>query len=216
MKNLIIIGAGGFGREVYCTALESIGYGEEFVVKGFIDDNVHALDKFEGYPPILNTIDGYQPEEDDVFACAVGVVKTRRILSEKIIAKGGAFQTLIHKTAYIGKNAKVGEGCIILAGARIHCDVTVGKYVIVQPYSILGHDVQVGDWTLINALADCGGMSKVGDMVTLHTTSFILPLSVIEEGATVGAGSVVLRKVKAGMTVMGVPAKPVLTPGMKK
>lgn len=216
MKHLIIIAAGGFGREVYSTALESIGYGEDYDVKGFLDDNIHALDAFEGYPPILNTIDAYQPEEDDVFACAVGIVKTRRMLSEKIMAKGGSFLTLIHKTAYIGKNAKIGEGCIILAGARIHCDVSVGKYVIVQPYSILGHDVRVGDWTLINALADCGGMSKVGEMVTLHTTSFILPQSVIEDGATVGAGSVVLRKVKAGMTVMGVPAKPVLTPGMKK
>ena len=216
MKNLIIIGAGGFGREVYSTALESIGYGEEFVVKGFLDDNVHALDMFEGYPPILDTVDNYQLAESDVFACAIGVVKTRRELSEKIMVKGGKFQTLIHQTAYIGKNAKVGEGCIILAGARIHCDVTVGKHVIVQPYSILGHDVQVGDWTLINALADCGGMSKVGEMVTLHTTSFILPQSEIEDGATVGAGSVVLRKVKAGMTVTGVPAKPVLTPGMKK
>ena len=216
MKNLIVLGAGGFGREVYNSALESIGYGEEFEVKGFLDDNVHALDLFEGYPPIMGTIDEYEPQVDDVFVCAVGVVKTRRMLSEKIMSKGGSFQTLIHKTAYIGRNAKVGEGCIILAGARIHCDVTVGKYVIVQPYSIIGHDVQVGDWTLINALADCGGMSKVGEMVTLHTTSFILPQSVIEDGATVGAGSVVLRKVKAGMTVMGVPAKPVLTPGMKK
>lgn len=216
MKNLIIIGAGGFGREVFNTAVESIGYGEDFVVKGFLDDNIHALDNFEGYPPILDTVDAYQPDVKDVFTCAVGVVKTRRMLSERIMAKGGQFITLIHETAYIGKNTKVGEGCIILAGARIHCDVTVGNHVIVQPYSILGHDVKVGDWTLINALADCGGMSKVGEMVTLHTTSFILPQSIIEDGATVGAGSVVLRKVKAGMTVMGVPAKPVLTPGMKK
>ena len=158
MKHLIIIGAGGFGREVYSTALESIDYGVEYVVKGFIDDNVHALDAFEGYPPILDTIDNYQPQDTDVFACAVGDVRTRRILSEKIMSKGGVFQTLIHKTAYIGKNAKVGDGCIILAGARIHCDVTVGKHVIIQPYSILGHDVNVGNWTLINALADCGGM----------------------------------------------------------
>ena len=215
MKHLIIIGAGGFGREVYCTALESIGYGKEFKVKGFLDDNIHALDGFKGYPPVLDTIDNYRIEDSDVFVCAIGFVKTRRVLSEKIMDKGGVFQTLIHETAYIGKNAKVGEGCIILAGARIHCDVTVGKHVIVQPYSIIGHDVQVGDWTLINALADCGGMSRVGEMVTLHTSSFILPQSIIEDGATVGAGSVVLRKVKSGMTVMGVPAKPVLTPGMK-
>lgn len=216
MKHLIIIAAGGFGRETYCSATEAIGYGTEFDVKGFLDDNPNALDGYEGYPPIIGTPDDYVPQEEDVFQCAVGSVKTRRELSEKILAKGGEFLTLIHKTAYLSKNVKVGKGCMILAGARIQCDAKVGDYVIMQPYAILGHDVQVGNWSLINALADCGGMSKVGEMCTINTTAFILPLSKIEDGATVGAESLVLRKVKAGQTVMGVPAKPLVVPQMKK
>jgi sugar O-acyltransferase (sialic acid O-acetyltransferase NeuD family) len=215
MKQLIIIGAGGFGREVYNSAIESNGYGEDFLIKGFIDDNIHKLDNFEGYPPILSTIDEYMPQPDDVFSCAIGNVKTRKLLSLKIIWKGGIFITLIHKLAYISKNVKMGNGCIILAGARIHCDVTIGNHVIMQPYSITGHDVKVGDWSLLNAYADCGGGSVLGELVTLHTTSFILPLSVLEDEATVGAGSVVLRKVAKGITVFGVPAKPVLTPNKK-
>ena len=59
MKQLIIIGAGGMGRTFYSNALESRGFGEEFVVKGFIDDNLQALDGFAGYPPILGTIRDY-------------------------------------------------------------------------------------------------------------------------------------------------------------
>jgi acetyltransferase-like isoleucine patch superfamily enzyme len=53
-------------------------------------------------------------------------------------------------------------------------------------------------------------------MCTINTTAFILPLSKIEDGATVGAESLVLRKVKAGQTVMGVPAKPLVVPQIKK
>ena len=67
MKKLIIIGAGGMGRTFYDMSRESVGYGTEFEIKGFIDDNLLSLDGFENYPPILGTISEYKPEEDDVF-----------------------------------------------------------------------------------------------------------------------------------------------------
>lgn len=216
MRHLIILGAGGFGREVFCAAEESIGYGTEFDIKGFLDDRSTALDGFEGYAPVLGSIDAYEINDGDIFICALGNVKTKKLVVEKILAKGGEFMTLVHKDAYVGKNVKIGKGCILLAGSRLHCDITIGDFVTLQPYAILGHDVIVGNWSHINAYADCGGASRVGEMVTLHTTSFILPQSIIEDGATVGAGSVVLRKVKKGMTVIGVPAKPVLTPSLKQ
>lgn len=72
MKNLIIIGAGGMGRTMYDLARESLGYNMEFIIKGFIDDDLFALDSFRGYPPILGTISEYQPLEDDVFVCSIG------------------------------------------------------------------------------------------------------------------------------------------------
>ena len=216
MKNLVIIGAGGFGREIFCSARESIGYEEDFVIKGFIDDNIHVLDDFNNYAPMLGTIADYQPEENDVFVSAIGTVPTRKKVSEIIMIRGGDLYTLIHKTAYISQNVTIGKGCMILAGVRIHCDATIGDYVVMQPNAIIGHDVNIGKWSLINAMADCGGMSKIGECVTIHTSAFVLPLGVVEDGATVGAGSVAMRKVKAGQTVFGVPAKPVITPEMMK
>ena len=154
MKHLIILCAGGFGREMYNSAIESLGYGETFDVKGFLDDNLNALDGYSNYPPIIGTIRDYKPQTDDVFVCAVGTVKTKVAISESIIAKGGEMFTLIHKTAYISRNVRIGKGCVILAGARIHCDVTLAECVTVQPYAILGHDVSVGKWSHINAYAD--------------------------------------------------------------
>jgi len=212
MNNLLIIGARGFGREIFNSATESLGYGTEFQIKGFLDDKFDALDKFEGYPPIISSVEDYQIEDGDIFVCALGDVRYKEKYVNMILNRGGVFPTLVHKTAYISKNVELGRGCLVLAGARIHCDVKVGNFVTFQPYSIIGHDVQIGDWCHINAYADCGGGSIIGNRVTLHTTSFVLPKAVIGDGATIGAGSVTLLRVKAGQTVFGVPAKPVPLP----
>lgn len=216
MKQLLIIGARGFGREIYNSACESIGYGTDFIVKGFLDDKKDALDGYEGYPPILDTVENYNIQKDDVFVCALGDVKYKEYYTNLILQKGGKFITLIHKTAYLSKNVKYGDGCLILAGARMQCDSSIGNHVTLQPYSILGHDVIIGDWTIVNAFADCGGFSRIGNRVTLNTTCFVIPKGIVEDGATVGAGSVTMRKVKAGTTVFGVPAKPLVIPQLKK
>lgn len=216
MKQLVIIGARGFGREIYNSALESIGYGTEFVIKGFLDDNTDALEGKPDYPPILSSVEDYVVNDNDVFVCALGDVKYKEKYSQMILDKGGRFITLIHKDAYISKNVELGIGCLVLAYARIHCDVKIGNFVTLQPYSIIGHDVIIGDWCHINAYADCGGKSRIGNKVTLHTTCFVLPKGVVEDGATVGAGSVTMRRVKAGQTVFGVPAKPVIVPVIGK
>lgn len=215
MKQLVIIGARGFGREIYNSACESIGYGTEFVIKGFLDDKKDLLDDKEGYPPIISSVEDYQIQNDDVFVCALGDVHYKEHYTNIILAKGGVFIPLIHKTAYISKNVKYGKGCIFLAGSRVHCDVVLGDYVTLQPYCVVGHDVTIGSWTIVNALVDCGGYSHIGNRVTLNTTSFVIPKAIVEDGAVVGAGSVTMRKVKAGQTVFGVPAKPVLTPSQK-
>lgn len=212
MKHLIIIGAGGFGREIYCSATESLGFGSEFDIKGFLDPNIHVLDGFEGYPPILGVEDTYKIVEDDVFVCAFGNIQLKKKCCEKILSKGGVFYTIIHNTAYISKNVKIGDGCIVLAGARIHCDSKVGNYVIIQPYATIGHDTIIGDWSLINTGVVCGGASKIGEGVVIHINSAVMPSAIIGDCAIVGAGSVTLRRVKAGQTVFGVPAKPVLSP----
>ena len=212
MKKLVIIGAGGFGREVYCSATESNGYGSEFEIVGFLDDNIHALDDFKGYPPVLGTISDYVPTLNDVFVCAIGNVHVRKTISQEIINKGGHFISLIHKSAYISKNVELGVGCLIFAGVRIHCDVKLGDYVMIQPSAIIGHDTIIGDWSLINTMSICGGASKIGECVTIHINSFVMPGAVIENDVTVGAGSVTMRRVKAGRTVFGVPAKYIVIP----
>ena len=78
MKHLIIIGAGGMGRTMYDMAKESHGYGMTYDIRGFIDDNISALDNFANYPPIIAPIQGYQPKEDEIFICSIGGASRRK------------------------------------------------------------------------------------------------------------------------------------------
>jgi hypothetical protein len=75
MKNLIIIGARGFGREIYNIATQCKEFNSEWLIKGFLDDNKNVLDDFKNYPPILSSFEDYEVQEDDLFICALGEVK---------------------------------------------------------------------------------------------------------------------------------------------
>jgi len=206
MKNLIIIGAGGMGRTVYSNALESVGYGEKFVVKGFIDDNLQALDGFSNYPPVIGTIKDYEPQADDVFVSSIGG-ESRKQCMEEIISRGGEFMELIHQTARIYTNAQLGKGNFIGAYTVIGNDAVVGDYNMIQSYTVIGHDVKIGNWNRIDTHVTCVGGIVIEDEVNIHTSAVISHNVRVESGAHVGALSFVIRKVKAGTTVMGIPAK---------
>lgn len=206
MKHLVIIGAGGMGKEIFYTAKHSIGYETEFDIKGFIDDNIHALDNFSGYPPVLGTISEYQPESDDVFTCSMGNVQTKRKVCEIIKSKGGKFQTLIDHRAQIRDNVTIGEGCIIDSYAMIGTDAVIGENCLIQSFSNVAHDCKVGDYSRVDVRSLMVGGVEVGNNVTIHTNAIINHKVKIEDDATVGALSFVIRNVKAGTTVCGNPA----------
>lgn len=206
MKHLIIIGAGGMGRTFYSNALESVGYGEVFDVKGFIDDNINALDGFPNYPPLISSIKDYHPQADDVFVSSIGGA-SRRPCMEEIIARGGEFIELIHQTARIYTNAKLGKGNFVGAYTVIGNDAVVGDYNMIQAYTVIGHDAHIGSWNRIDTHVTCVGGTIVEDDVNIHTGAVISHNVKVESGAHVGACSFVIKKVKAGTTVMGNPAK---------
>jgi len=206
MKNLIIIAAGGLGRTLYGMAETCIGYGTEFMVKGFIDDNLNALDGYENYPPIIDNVSTYIPQPDDVFVCSIGG-NARRKCMEDILAKGGEFMSLIHNTARICHNVKIGKGNIVCAFTSIGVDAVVGDYNLIQSHTVIGHDVVIGDWNRIDTHVTCVGGTKIGNEADIYTSAVLNHGVVVEDGAHVGACSFVIKRVKAGTTVFGNPAK---------
>ncbi len=206
MRHLVIIGAGGMGRTMYDMARESIGFGTEFDIKGYIDDNVLALNAFQNYPPMLGTIADYQLQQDDVFICSIGG-SSRRSCMESIIKRGGEFLTMIHNTARIGTNVRIGEGTIIGAFSSIGADACVGKYNLIQSYTVVGHDVRIGNWNRIDTHVTIVGGVIVQNEIDIYSAAVLNHNVVVEDNAHVAACSFVIRKVKSGTTVVGNPAK---------
>jgi len=208
MKNLIIIGVGGFAREIFWHAQKSAGCGIDWQIKGFIDGDVKlAAAEYELLPaPVLGDVDGYEICADDVFACAVGTPGARKILSEKILARGGEFVNVVSTLAYVMPTVELGRGVIIAPHVCIGDKARLSDFVAVNAQAIIGHDAHVGKYSCVMPQANIAGKAQVGAEVLIGSGALVLPKAKVGDGATVGAGSVVLKKVRAGATVFGNPA----------
>lgn len=208
MKNLLIVGAGGFGRELAAAAPAALGYGETFTLKGFLDDHADALAGFTGYPPIVSTVRDYSPEVDDVFITALGDTAARAKCVRVLTEKGAVFISLIDRTARLGANVVVGAGCVIAAGAVLTADIRVGAHTCVFHNASVGHDTRIGSFAHIYAQVAVGGGVQIGDFARIYPGAVVVPRRKLGEGAVVGAGSVAFLDVPAHTTVMGNPAAP--------
>lgn len=206
MKNLVIIGARGYGREVYNLAKQCAGFQSEYLIKGFLDDNFDALIGFHCYPPILSSVEEYEIQEDDVFTCALGSIHWKKHYVEIIMSKGGKFINLIHPTTIFNSNVTVGNGLIVFMHAVISNDCKIGDFVTIQAFVGIGHDSKVGSWSHLNAYSFVGGFAVLEEEVCMNTRATLLPNIIVKKGATIGALSLVIKNVKEGTTVFGVPA----------
>ena len=206
MKHLIIIGAGGMGRVMYDMARESVGYQTVYDIKGYIDDNIHSLEDFIGYPPILGTISEYLPQENDIFICSIGG-GSRRACMESIINRGGEFLTMIHNTARIGSNVQIGKGCMVGAFTTIAADAKIGDYNFIQSNMIIGHDVVIGNWNRIDSHTMLIGGITIGNENMIHSAAVINHEVQIGNHCHIGACSFVTRNVEDKWTVFGNPAR---------
>jgi len=209
MYNLLILGAGGFGRDIYFLAKEALGYNTEYSIKGFLDDNLESLNGYEGMPPIIGTISDYEPQKDDLFVCALGDVATKKRCVETVLRKGGKFTTLIHPTASIAPDSKIGNGCVIMHRATIGSDAVIGDFALVLVASIVAHDCRVGNFSRLDCFTVMVGGTIIKEEVTVHTSAVINHHVIVGKKAQVGACSLVIRNVKDGITVFGIPARPI-------
>lgn len=204
--NLVIIGAGGFAREIFDLAKVCYGADENFSVKGFLSDGPSSIQEM-GYPPVLNNVKDYKVEKGDVFFCAIGNLVDRKKTTEIILEKNGEFINLIHPTAEISPSVELGKGIGIKTFCVLASDVKIQDFSFLQSSVILGHDVQIGKYCQVNSFSFFAGHCKIGNQVAINAGAKLIQNIKVDDQATVGIGSVVIRKVKRGTTVFGNPAK---------
>lgn len=204
-RNLLIVGAGGFGREV-------LGYIEDdnplFQVKGFLDGRSHILDATPRSVGIVGDPLTYQPQSDEVFMAALGDPKMRFKFTAVLRDTHHVdFATVVHPRANVSRHACLRHGCIIAPQVGISVDTHIGEFTCIQEYTVIGHDAHIGNWCQINSHCTIAGGARIGDFVTIHPNSVVTSRAVIGDGAVVAPGSVVIGRIPAGITVLGNPAR---------
>lgn len=206
MKEIIIVGAGGFGRELLQWIKDINKVDCKWRIKGFIDDNLKALEGYECDYSVIGKISDWQPSENEVFACAIAEPKTKERVVTILRERGAIFEKVIHPTAIIGSFNKIGEGFVAYPNSVITVNAKIGGYVTLL-ISAIGHDAVVGDFTTISSYCDITGGVKIGKRVFLGSHVTIVPQRKIGDNAYLGAGSVVVANIKENKKVMGNPAR---------
>lgn len=205
MKDIIIVGAGGFGREAV-DIINAINKVEmTWRIKGFIDDNLHALDNVRCKYSIIGTISEWIPSEDETFVMGVAAPSTKEKIVTKLLARGAKFTTLIHPAAQISEQAIIGNGCVIGGHSGIGDCAEIGDFVNVAG-SMVGQDSVIGDFSTTTGFANIVS-ARLGKGVMVGSHAVILNKIQVGDYAVIGVGSIVVRNVKAGSKVFGYPAK---------
>jgi len=206
MRDIIIIGAGGFGREVYLWAKDSFP-NDQYRIKGFIDDNPRILDDYNMDINVIGNLDNYKIKKQDRFLFAIGDINGKKSLIIKMKKKGAKFLTLIHPTAIVANTAKIGEGIIICPFVTISDNVQLGNFAMLNIYSSCGHDAKVGNYCILSPYATLNGFVILEDEVFLGTHTTVIPYKKVGYKSKISANSVVMRDVPAKKMVFGVPGK---------
>ena len=211
MKHLIIIGVGGFARELFWNAHDSVGYGTGWDIKGFLDGDVElAAEEYEKLPlPVLGDVDSYVIQTNDCFICAIGSPKVKEKLVQRVLVRGGEFINVIHNTSIIHPTVQMGRGNILCPLVHILDHAKVGDFVTFNGRSGMGHDAQIDDYSSVMSAVDITGYVRAGKRTFWGSGSRALPHSRIDDDATVGVASVVFKHVRAGAKVFGNPALPI-------
>ncbi|MBC6697790.1 NeuD/PglB/VioB family sugar acetyltransferase [Hymenobacter sp. BT190] len=203
---MLVVGARGHAIEVL-ECLQQTSDGQLF----FFDDVTPDLEpQLFGRYPVLRSLDEVSKlfERDPTFVLGLGGGRLRKILAQKITALGGVLTSVIAATAQIGRyDVKLGAGLNVMHHALISNATQIGEGTLVNANAAVHHNAIVGKYCEISPGARVLGGCLLHDLVLVGANATILPRLVIGEGASIGAGAVVIQDVPAGATVVGVPGK---------
>ncbi|MDD2798956.1 MAG: serine acetyltransferase [Bacteroidales bacterium] len=209
MKNIVIYGAGGFGREIACLLNAINEVSPTWNLLGFVDDGVEKGIR-NSYGEILGGIDFLQKYSSNLsVAIAIANPTIVRKLFNNISNPLIDFPNLIAPNVILfDKNTiKMGQGNIIFFGCRLSCDVTIGDFNLFNGAVSLGHDVSLGNFNILSPSTRISGDCTVGDENFFGVQAIVLQGKKIGNNTRIGTNSVVMRDTKDGFLYFGNPAK---------
>lgn len=211
MIDLIIVGAGGFGREVYQWLTDWQGADRqrqiEFRIKGFLSNDADILNDFKLPVGILGDENNYQYQPNDRFVMGIGTTKRKTQVAKRMLRQGARFISLIHPTALISNSAKIGKGVVICPFVTICTNATVGNFAMMNIYSSAGHDAVIGDYSVLSPYATLNGHAVLEEGVFMGTHTTVVNNKTVGANSRISANSLVVQNIPPHKTMLGNPGK---------
>jgi sugar O-acyltransferase (sialic acid O-acetyltransferase NeuD family) len=206
VSRIIIVGAGGFGREVLQWARDAW---PEYAsrIAGFLSAERDRLICHDGSLEIIGDPESYEPQTSDALLLAIGIPIVRRQVAESLMSRGAKFLTLVHPTAIVAPTAAIGEGAIICPYAIVSDSARVGAFVLMNYHSSLGHDASAGDHAVLSPYATLGGNAHIGDDVFMGLHASVGPGKRIGARSKVSANSCALSDAPTESIIYGAPGR---------
>lgn len=206
MADIIIVGAGGCGREV-ANWIEDINKEKEtWNILGFLDDDSHSLDGFFSKYPIIDTIKYHEPKQGVKYAMGLAGPSAKKAIATMLMEKGAEFASIIHPSTRIYTEYELGKGLVTYPNSKIATGCKIGDFVTLQS-TILGHDALLEDYVTVSSSCGITGGTKLREGCFIADHACIAVGLEIGAHAYVGIGSVVIRDVEEDTRVFGNPAR---------
>jgi sugar O-acyltransferase (sialic acid O-acetyltransferase NeuD family) len=210
-KELVILGAGGFGREAAFILSEINKQSNRYEILGFIDNDPYLQGKMiNNYPVVGNDTWLFNyPAPINVVIC-IGNSNARKKVVDKFSEKSNIiFPNIIANDVKYSGSVVMGKGCIICFSSILTVDISLGDFVLIMNNSVIGHDSFLDDFVTVYPSVTISGNVSVGKYSEIGVGAKIIQQISIGENAIIGAGAVVVKDIPANCTAVGVPAKPI-------
>ncbi len=207
-QDVVIIGAGGFGREVL-DVFDAVNDRKAlYQVIGFIVDPQYAqAGTLVNDKPVLGGLDWFKGRRRIKAICAIGDPRSRFDVTMRTKDVGVEFCSVIHPTAVLTRWTSIGTGCVIAAGSILTSNITIGDHVHINLDCTVGHDVIMEDFSTLAPGVHISGRVRLDKGCYVGTGANVIEGIHAGAWSTIGAGSTIIENVPPGATVVGVPGK---------
>lgn len=207
---LVILGAGGFAREMLDLIDDCIAAGEPYEMLGYlVDKQFGAPGIMVNDKPILGGLEWLAGNVERVQVVAgVGPSHLRYQFVQRALAYNARFATLIHPNVVFNRRwLTIGQGTVITAGCILTNNVRLGNFVQLNLATTIGHDAVLGDYATTAPGVHISGFVELGEGAYLGTGVNVIDRTQIGAWSIVGAGSTVVKSIAANVTAVGSPAR---------
>ena len=205
-KQLILLGMGGFGREVAAWALDQFNHaGDNERVIWFCDDNVQE-DQAQRVR-YLCALRELVPVDNMLAVITINKPQIKRKICPELSNKGLNWTNIIHPSAIVLPTASLGKGLVICPYAMVTDSTKIGDHVHINAHSSVGHDAVVADYASISCYCDITGNVKIGEGVFMGSGARVLPGCSVAADSVIGAGAIVHRSISKATTLFNFGTK---------